>query len=290
MVGGHSRVAVVLHVLKDLLWSERVKRDIEAAVEGHPNVKVVFADPQGDAAEQVLILERYLEERVDAVILLPIAAQLIRPVLRRYRDAGIPVILIDNDIDAPELYRSIILSDNRGIGRAAVEFFVEAMGGSGDLIEVRGLIETQTAIDRSAGFREALAGHLHLRVIDECIGNWQYGRARHEFGQVLRRQPRIDGVYAQNDDMARGVLDAAADVGREDEMLVVGIDALPSAIRLVTQGRQAATFLNPSPGKPAAYVLLAVLNGEACLPKILLHTWPYRSNGCVRLWQKARGR
>jgi ABC-type sugar transport system substrate-binding protein len=124
-------------------------------------------------------------------------------------------------------------------------------------------VDTSIASDRSAGFREALAGHPALRLVDGCVGNWGYQAARKEFGKVLARQPRIDGVFAQNDDMARGALDAALQVGREDEMLVIGIDGLPRAIHLVTECRQAATFLNPSPGKHAVYALLAVLEGQA---------------------------
>ena len=290
MPGRVSRVAVVLHVLEGLPWSEGVRRSIESALQLHPEVRLEFADPKGDAAEQVRILDRFLAAKVDALILLPIDPLRTRAALRRYHQADIPVIVIDNDIGAPELYRSLILSDNRRIGQEAGELFAEVMGGSGYLVEIRGLIETPAAVDRSAGFREALASHPDLRIVDECIGSWLYERAVKEFSLVLARQPRIDGVFAQNDDMARGALDAAAQAGREKEMLVVGIDALPSAIRLVAEGRQAATFLNPSPGKDAVYALLAILEGEPCLPKTLLRTWPYQSNARIRAWQQARRR
>jgi len=288
MPAGNPRVAVVLHVLEGLFWSEVVKKSIEAALEPYPNVRLEFEDPHGDAAEQVRILDRLLRERIDALILLPIDPQKTRTALQRYREASIPVIVIDNDIGAPELYRSIILCDNRRIGREAGQFFLEAMGSEGDLVEIRGLVETPAAVERSAGFREALAGHSRMRVVDECTANWRYEAAVREFGQVLARQSRIDGVFAQNDDMARGALDAAAAAGREAEMLVVGVDALPNSIRLVAEGRQAATFLNPSPGKDAVYALLAVLEGEACLPRTLLRTWPYRSNARIRAWQRLR--
>jgi ABC-type sugar transport system substrate-binding protein len=283
-----SRVAVVLHVLEDSWWSESVRREIESAFKTQPHVQVEFADPQGDPSEQIRLLDRYLDEKIDALVLLPIDPELTRAALLKYRESGIPVVLVDNDIGAPALYRTLIANDNGRIGRDAGGFFVEVTGGVGNLVEVRGMVKTAAAVDRSAGLRAALAGHPELRLVDSCVGDWRYEQALREFGGILARQPRIDGVFAQNDDMARGVLDAAQRAGRGEEMLVVGVDAVPSAIHLVTAGRQAVTFFNPSPGKHAAHAVLALLKGEPCLPRITLHTWPYRSNGRIQEWQKRR--
>jgi ribose transport system substrate-binding protein len=290
MAGGMTRLAVVLHMIKNQPWGVRVVRDIEAVLAGHRSIKAEFVDSAGDPDEQVRILERFLLQGIDALIVNPIDVQLVRGPLRKYRAAQIPVIVIDGDVGEPDLYRALIVGNNHQFGREVGAFFVEVMGGAGDLVEILGPAASHLPKERSAGFRAALADHPRMRIIDSCVGDWTYDRALREFAQLLSRQKRIDGVFAHNDEMATAALDAAAQVGREDEMLVTGIDALPSSIRLVSQGRLAATFLYPSPGKDAVYALLAILNGEECVKTVRLQTWPYRSNGRIDTWQRARRR
>ena len=281
-----KKLAVVLHLIEEQPWGLMVAGDIKKVLAHHPSIQVQFADPGGDAAEQTRILDRLLDENIDALIVAPIDAAAVNAPLRRYRDAAVPVIVIDNEIDEPELCRSVILADNHRFGREVGEFFAQVMGERGDLVEILGIPTSKPTPDRSAGFREALAGRSEMRILDSCIGNWKYTDALRGFTLLLARHERIDGVFAQNDEMARAALDAAARAGREAEMLIVGIDALPSSIRLVAQARLAATFINPSPGKDAVYALLAILNGEPCMEKMLLKTWPFRSNFRVEAWQK----
>lgn len=287
------RVVVVQHLVEDQPYGAVVRRDLQAVLSQHPELEVRYEDGAGDAGRQVELLERALLEGVDGLVLAPVDAGRVRPALERFRAAGVPVVVMDSDVGDPRLYRSLVVTDNRHLGREAGEFLAEVLGGAGVMAEVTGIATTNAAAERSAGLREALAGHPGLRVIDACEGRWLYERARQEFEQVLARQPRLDAVFAQNDEMARAVLDAAAAVGREGELVVAGADALPGAtggIRMVGEGRLAATFLNPSGGKEAAHALLAALAGEPTIPRILLKTSRLTSQSRVRAWRAARGR
>jgi ribose transport system substrate-binding protein len=285
---GTTRLAVILHMLKDQPWAMRVKRDIDAVLENHLTIHAEYSDAGGDPAVQVRLLEEYLANGFDACIVAPIDAEQISPVLRRYQAANVPVIVIGSDIADEKLCQAVILGDHRQFGREVGTFLTTAMDGVGRLVEILGIVASSVTTDRSQGFRESLAEHPQMQIIDTCVGDWTYDRARREFAEVLSRHERIDAVFAHNDEMASAALDSAAAVGREEEMLVAGIDALPSSIRLVSQGRLAATFLYPSPGKNAVYALLAVLNHEQCLKRVLLHTWPFRSNSRVRAWREGR--
>jgi len=290
-----KKLAVVLHRLKGQAWSEIVRRDIEsalagAALAGAPAIEVEFADPRGSSSEQIAVLERCLEPRVDALILMPIDPPATFPVLRKLKRAGVPVIVVGNEVEDPALFDACVLGHHRQFGKEAGEFFASATDGEGDLVEIAGIAVSPITRDRSAGFKEALAPYPHLRIVDACHGNWLYEKALQEFPRLLDRHPRLDGVFAHNDEMAAAVLEVARGRGREEELLVVGIDALPSAIKLVNEGRQAATFLYPSPGKDAVYALQAILNGEPCMKQVLLKTWPYHSNTRIRAWKEQRAR
>jgi len=292
MSAGTRKVAVVPHMLRDQPFAARFREDLVAALADHPEVELEIADPEADPVVQVRLLESFLQQRVSALIVDPLDAALLREPLQAYRDAGIPVIVMDSDPGDPSLYRSLILADNRHFGRKMGEFFAEVTGGRANLVEIRGMPTTSAAQDRSTGFREAIAGHPGVRVVESLVGNWLYARARQAFGEALARLPQLDGVFAQNDEMARGAWDAAAAAGRAEELLITGVDALRGehGLQLVIQGKLAATLINPPPGRATAQALLAILNGEPVMKRTLLQTSMFRSNERIRAWQAARRR
>jgi ABC-type sugar transport system substrate-binding protein len=291
MSSGKRRVAVVLHMLKDQPWGVQLKEDLEAGMAEAADVSLEFADSHGSQSEQLQHLDRFLDAQVDALVLVAIDPDGVRTALRRYRAADIPAIVIDNDLGDPELYRALILPDNLLFGRKMGEFFVEASEGKAEVVEICGIPKSTAATLRSQGFREAIAGSPGVRIIESCVGNWRYDRARETFARVLDKIPRFDGVFAQNDEMARAAWEAAHAVGRETEMLITGTDAIRGhGLQLVMKGELAATLINPSPGRAAASALLAVLRGEPCLERTLLHTSLIRSNERIRAWQESRKR
>ncbi|MGC4001485.1 MAG: substrate-binding domain-containing protein [Anaeromyxobacter sp.] len=286
------RVGVVLHVLEDQPWCLRLMQDLQGLLAHRADIHLEVSDGAADAERQLHLVEAHLAARVDVLMVLPIDSERLKPVLRGYREAGIPVIVLDNEVDDPSLYRSLIVADNRHFGRKMGEFFLEVTGGRAELLELQGIASTSAARDRGQGFREALAGQPGVRIVESVTGDWLAERAREQVAAALPRHPGLDGVYAQNDEMARGAWDAAAAAGRADELLITGIDALRGehGLGLVMQGRLAATMINPSPAGAAAEALLAILRGEAPLKKTLLQTSLLRSNERVREWQRARRR
>jgi len=289
MIQGTRKVVVVMHRLKDQPWGARLKEELETSLADHPEISCEFFDPEGNPILQAQRVEEALQAAVDALVVLPLDAHRIRAALRAHPTSDVPIIALDADLDDPSLYRTLILADNRQFGRKMGEFFLDVTGGSAELVEIRGVPTTTGAQHRSAGFREATAGS-KVRIVESLVGNWVYGQAREEFARLLPRLPRLDGVFAQNDEMARAAWDAAQEAGRSDELLITGIDALKGehGLQLVMQGKLAATLLNPIPGRAAASALLAILSGEPCLPRIVLQTSMFRSHERIRAWQEAR--
>lgn len=288
-----KKVGIILHILKDQPWAALVKQDIEKGLGNKPGLELEFADPLGQAGKQVEFAEKFLAEGVAALILLPVDAERIKPVLRKYKSAGVPVVVLDCEVDDPELYDAMILADNLQFGRKVGEFFIEVLEGRGKIVEILGIRSTTGAKDRATGFREALKGHPGIEIVEQISGEWLYENAKREFARVLNRVERIDGVFAQDDEMGRGAYDAAVEVGREKEMLIAGIDGLrgdDGGIKLVMAGKFAATFINPSSGKDAVEAVARLLRGETPLKKTLLYTSPFKSNQRIEQWRKDRGR
>ena len=284
------RVAVVLHMIENQPYGLRFKEDFEAAV-ADKELSLEFVDSHGLPDEQVGHLEEILARRPDALVLMVLEPESVKPVVHRYRQAGIPVILVDGDLGDAELQRSLLLPDNRVFGRTMGEFFVEVSGGHAEIVEIRGVPTSSPSMFRSEGFREAIADHPGMRIAAMLTADWLYARAREEMTRWLPLHPGVDCVFAQNDEMARGAWDAACELHREEDLLITGVDAIKGqGLSTALQGKLAASLMNPSAGRPAAEQLLATLAGEPTLARTTLHSSLIRSNERVRSWQLSRGR
>jgi ABC-type sugar transport system substrate-binding protein len=282
------RIGIVLHRLKDQPWDERLREDLEQALAGRPDVALEFADPEGNPAAQSRMVAGFLAAGVDALVVAPIQPELLKATLR-HNEKSVPVVLLDSEVDEPDLYRTLIIADNRSFGRKMGEFFVEVTDGSAELVEICGVPTMSATLQRSEGFRQAIAG-TGVRIVESIVGNWLHADAREGFAKALARLPRLDGVFAQNDEMARGAWDAADAAGRAGELIFTGVDGLKGSLglQLVMQRKLAATLLKPVPGAAAAEALLAILNGEPCLPRYVLQTSILRSNEAIRTWREGR--
>jgi ribose transport system substrate-binding protein len=255
-------------------WRVQMDADVRAAAARHPNLRVIFKDAQNSSLAQRAQVEEFVEQGVDLIIISPKeAAPLTRPVAEAYGQ-GIPVIVLDRAVQG-EQYTTFIGADNVQIGRAAGQWIRERLGGQGKIVELKGLMTSTPGQDRNRGFLEGmeLDRHPGLEIVYTGEMQWLEPNARREMESALATNPRIDAVYAHNDPGAHGAWLAARAAGRDDEMLFVGIDALPhEGQQYVQQGIIDATFLYPTGGAEAIELALAILRGEQAPKKIVLGT------------------
>ncbi|GJQ20178.1 MAG: hypothetical protein HBSIN02_05330 [Bacteroidia bacterium] len=243
--------------------------DIRRAADDHPELTVMFKDAQNDNLRQRAHIEEFLRAGVDAILVSPKEAAPLTGVVRDAYRKGIPVIVLDRRV-LGEDYTCFIGADNRKIGRALGKWLVQRLGGKGKIVELKGLMTSTPGQDRHAGFREGIKGS-ELEVIFEADMKWLEPNARKEMESALARFSRIDAVYAHNDPAAHGAWLAARAAGREQEMLFVGVDALPHEGQVyVRQGILAASFEYPTGGKEAVETVLRVLRGEKVPKEITL--------------------
>lgn len=259
-------------------WRVEMNAQIKAAAEKYPELTVIFKDAQNDTLKQRAHIEEFVSSGVDLIIISPKEAQPLTEPVARAMDAGVPVIVLDRRLIGDK-YTCFIGADNKKIGRAAGQWIVKRLNGKGRVVELKGLMTSTPGQDRHSGFREAIAGS-GIEVIFEADMKWLEPEARKEMESALARFDKIDLVYAHNDPGAHGAYLAAKAVGREKEIIFVGIDALPhEGIAYVKQGILDATFEYPTGGKEAIEVALKILKGEKVPKEITLPTRLYdRSN------------
>lgn len=255
-------------------WRVQMNADIKAAAAKHQNLKVVYKDAQNDSLAQRSHVEELVSQKVDLLIISPKeAAPLTKPVKEAY-EAGIPVIVLDRAVQGDK-YTTFIGADNKRIGREAGKWARETLGGKGHIVELKGLMTSTPGQDRHAGFREGLEldKHPDLKVVFEADMQWLEPNARKEMESALATQKQIDLVYGHNDPGAHGAYLAAKAAGRNEQMKLVGIDALPhEGVQYVKQGILDATFLYPTGGAEAIDTALKLLGGEKVPKKIVLGT------------------
>lgn len=209
-----------------------------------------------------------------AIILSPNEAKPLTPIVKRAFEAGVPVIVLDREIEG-DTYTTFIGADNRAIGHAAGEYVAKVLNGAGDIVEIKGLPGSTPARDRSEGFREAIARVPTLRIIHDPVANWLREEVMSQMESALAAHPKIDLVYAHNDPMAIGANLAAKAKGREAKIKFVGIDGLPGldgGRQAVQDGKLAATFVYPTGGKEAVAIVTKILKGEQVPHRITLAT------------------
>jgi ribose transport system substrate-binding protein len=252
-------------------WRVQMNADIRKAAAEHAGLTVVFKDAQNDTLKQRAHVEEFVGSKVNLLIISPKeAAPLTAPVAEAYRQ-GIPVIVLDRRVLGTE-YTTFIGADNKKIGQAAGRWAAGKLANKGKIVALKGLMTSTPGQDRHSGFLEGIKGS-GLEVIFEADMKWLEPNARKEMESALAVHKHIDLVYAHNDPGAHGAYLAAKAVGREKEMLFVGIDGLPQEGQIyVQQGILAASFEYPTGGKEAIDAALRILKGEKVAKEITLRS------------------
>ena len=216
------------------------------------DVRLVISDAQQDNSKQVAQVETAIRQKPDLLIVAPNERAALTAVMGEALQAGIPTICLERDILQPN-YTSYVHSDNMAIGRQAGQFIVDALTKKngkpkGNVVQMRGLLGVEGEINRDGGAKEIFAKYPEIKVVAEPVADWIQARAKDRMTEVLRAQPAIDVVYGHNDPMAIGAYLAAKELGRDKEMLFVGVDGLGGAaggIKKVMDGVLSATFVYP---------------------------------------------
>lgn len=215
-------------------------------------VDLVVVDAQNDANRQLASIENLIQKKVSVILVNPTDSSAIVPAIKAANQAGIPVITVDRGASGGEV-ATHIASDNVAGGRMAAEYVAKLLGGKGKVVELEGIPGTSAARDRGKGFNEALKRYPDIQVVARQEAGFDRAKGLTVMENILQAQPKIDAVFAHNDEMALGALKAIAAANRGG-IRVVGFDAVDDAVRAVKDGKMAATVAQ----KPAEMGRLAV--------------------------------
>jgi galactofuranose transport system substrate-binding protein len=239
--------------------------------------ELVYTDAAGSEAKQIADVDSMIAQQVDLIFLAPRSEKPLAQAVLKAKQAGIPVILLDRNVDqtiaqAGRDYVTFIGSDFIEEGRRAAEWLDKATNGEAKIIELEGTVGSSPAIDRKKGFNDYIKDKPGMTILAAQTGDFARDKGRQVMETLLQAHPDVTAVYAHNDEMAMGAiaaLEAAGKVPGQD-VIIVSIDGTKDATQAILDGKLGATVeCNPKFGPKAFDTLVAYANGEQIPPKIV---------------------
>ncbi|GHF14299.1 substrate-binding domain-containing protein [Pseudolysinimonas yzui] len=228
-------------------WLGAINSGAIAAAESFDDVDLRIAEGTNDVTAQIAAVETFINEGVDAIVLLPSDGAALTEVAIKAMEAGIPVINVDREFSSPFAARTTILGDNYGMGVSAGTYICAELGGTDAIVaEIAGIDALPLTQDRTRGFNDALSD-CGLEVSARVAADFTVQGGEAVTSQLLSANPHIDAIWNHDDDQGIGVL-AAIDAAGRDEFFMVGGAGSRNAMDLIAADNSVlkATIIYPS--------------------------------------------
>jgi ribose transport system substrate-binding protein len=247
-----------------------VKEGAEAQAKAD-KIDLVITDAQNDPGKQLADVENLLQQKVDVLIIDPTDSDAIAQGVKKANDTGIPVFTIDRSSNGGEVITHIGF-DALKSGGIAGNFLKDTLSGKGNIVEIQGILGTNVGQLRSKGFNQIMDANPGFKVVARQAANFDRGEAMKVMEDILQANPKIDGVYAANDEMALGALAAIEAAGRLDEITLIGCDAIDPSIEAIKAGKLEATIAEPPffLGKEAVITARKISKKESVEKEVIL--------------------
>lgn len=248
-------------------WTAGVVYHAQAAAKevnkAFPGVEVVVKTSPSASAQVSALEDLSASRNLAALVILPFSSEELTGPVKSVKGKGAFVTVVDRGLTDPGVQDLYVAGDNIAVGRNTAKFLVDKMGGKGNLVVLRG-IPTVIDDERIKGFQDALKG-TEMKVLDIQYANWNSDQAFKLMQDYLAKYPKIDAVWANDDDMLLGVLEAIKQSGRKEIKYALGGNGMKEIIKKVMDGDAVTPVETPYPPsmiKTAIYLTAANLTGQ----------------------------
>jgi ribose transport system substrate-binding protein len=241
--------------------AQAAAKEINAAF---PNVEVVVKTSPSATAQVSALEDLSAGRKLDALVILPYSSEELTTPVKAVKDAGVFITVVDRGLNDPNIQDLYVAGDNIAVGKTTAKYLVDKLGGKGDLVVLRG-IPTVIDDERIKGFQDGIKGS-QLKVLDIQYANWNSDQAFKLMQDYLAKYPHIDAVWANDDDMLLGVLEAVKQAKRTDIKYALGGNGMKEIVKKVIDGDAMTPIETPYPPamiKTAIYMTVANLVGQA---------------------------
>lgn len=257
-------------------WLGAINSGAQAAADSFDDVELRVAEGTNDPIAQIAAVETFVNDGVDAIVLLPTDGAALTEAAIAAMEAGVPVINVDREFSSPFAARTTILGDNYGMGVSAGTYICEQLGGEGFVAEIAGIDSLPLTQDRSQGFADALED-CGLEVNARVAADFTVAGGEAAASQLLAANPQIDAIWNHDDDQGIGVLAAIEAAGR-DEFFMMGGAGSKSAMEAIQADDSVlkATVIYPSTQAADGVALARLIAQSKTLGDIVTPSVPNR--------------
>ncbi len=256
-------------------WRVANSESMKNALSEENGYELIFDDARNEQENQIRAIRTFIQQDVDYIVFSPRVETGWNSILQEARDAGIPVIVIDRDIEVADrsLYSAYIGSDFRKEGETAInwlEHFLEKKGRTEEpihIVHIQGTIGSSAQIGRTAALETALERNTNWQIVAQELGDFTRAKAYEVMGSILKETSDIDVVYCENDGEALGAIDAMEEAGlscnTDGGVIVISFDATKLGLTYCLQGKIALNVeCNPLQGPYVADIIQRLQRGE----------------------------
>jgi signal transduction histidine kinase/AraC-like DNA-binding protein/CheY-like chemotaxis protein len=246
----------------DDIWRTSMNHAMEVEASLHPGTNLTIYNANRQASKQISDIQKFIDTKMDVIIVSPFESDSIVPVIEQARAKGIPVIIVDRKASTSE-YTAFLGADNLEVGRLAGKHIASKSNGHANVIEINGDLKTSPGLERSLGFKQIVKQYPGIKVI--TVNSDDFGHPKENYIRLLDSLPHIDYVYGFNDMIAYNAWKIAKTKGLEKKIKFIGVDGLDGpygGIQLVKDGVLESTILYPTGGSEAIKLALGIVNGE----------------------------
>src|SRR4051794_18105848 len=257
-------------------WREEMICSVKAQALASGNVsEVLVHNVNGDASAQIAGIRNLISSGANAIIMNPADRKALDPVIAEADKRGIKVVAVDQAVDAPEAY--VVTNDQVAYGRLGAEYLAKALGGKGNVVEMRGISGVPADDDRHQGFKEVIDKNPGMKIVKETFTDWSFAPAGKQANDILNSNTKVDGIWTSGIDYV--VVDALKKAG-QDKVPVIGADNNKFLAQL-QDGAPGAAVTNPAAiGGVGTAIALDALNGKNPPKKTTLtpEVWDMKSS------------
>ena len=239
-------------------------------------IDLKFSEAQQKQENQIKAIRSYIAQNVNVIAFAPVVTTGWDTVLKEAKAAKIPVILTDRGIETSDesLYVTMIGSDFTEEGRKAAKWLLDNYKATGDvnIVELQGTVGSAPAIERKKGFQEVIKAQPRFKITRSQTGDFTRAKGREVMEAFLKADPSINVLYAHNDDMAIGAIQAIEAAGKKPgkDIIIIGVDAVKGAFEAMVAGKMNVTVeCNPQLGPQLMEVVKKVAAGEKVERRIM---------------------
>jgi ribose transport system substrate-binding protein len=239
-------------------WREEMICSVKAQALASGQVsEVLVHNVNGDASAQITGIRNLISSGANAIIINPADRSALDPVIKEADRRGIKVVAVDQAVDAPEAY--VVTNDQVAYGKLGAEYLVKALGGKGNIVEMRGISGVPADDDRHQGFKEVIDANPGMKIVKETFTDWSFAPAGKQANDILNSNLKVDGIWTSGIDYV--VVDALKKAGQE-KVPVIGADN-NKFLQQLQDGAPGAAVTNPAAiGGVGTAIALDALNGK----------------------------